>query len=153
MNAAAARFLPRLLALHVAVHVVTFLVAGAFAPQTLLLGAATGGAWLVILFIAALVLLSTVVVTVVLARPAGPLLRALAVGSAAAEPEHLVLLNALPARLSIAGVAATLVASALSTLLPFHPRLMLEGRGDRAVGTYVPTGLSVSGPEGRVPFG
>ncbi len=128
MNAAAARFLPRLLGLHVAVHVVTFLVAGAFAPQTLLLGAATGGAWLVILFIAALVLLSTVVVTVILARPAGPLLRALAVGSAAAEPEHLVLLNALPARLSIAGVAATLVASALSTLLPFHPGHEAYGR-------------------------
>lgn len=121
MNPAAGRFVSRLLSMHLLVHVVSFLVAGAFAPQTLLLGSAAASAWLVVLFIALVVTSATSVVTILATRQVTPTLRALAVGSPAVESAHLVALNALPARLSLWGAIATLVACALSVLLPVLP--------------------------------
>ena len=119
MNNAAVRLVWRLIVLQIVTGALTTLVVVAFAPRLLLLDASVveGSASLVTwgtTFLFAFVIVATLVVT----RPLRPTLRALAVGSTAVEPDAILDLYAIPARLVTVDVGVTSVTQNQSTSVP-----------------------------------
>lgn len=122
MNNAAVRLVARLIVLQIVTGALTTLVVVAFAPRLLLLdpsvveGSASLVTWCTT-FLFAFVIVTTLVVM----RPLRPTLRALAVGSTAVEPEAILDLYAVPARLVTVDVGVTSVVCAASLLAPLRP--------------------------------
>ncbi len=124
MNPIPSRLLLRLVVVQLAVHVVAFALTAAFAPRVLLLeeGAQTP-ALAVIAVLGVFAAAFSTAATLVGARSVEPTLRALALGSEdAAEPDQLISLYALPARLAVGSVLFVLVASAASVVPGMRPR-------------------------------
>jgi signal transduction histidine kinase len=122
VNPIAARLIVRLIAIQFVIGIAAELVVIAFAPRLLLLDSAivvgtlpltiTGGIALLVVVAAA---------SLYLVRPLRPMLRALASGSDAVEPESVLALHALPLRIVVADVGAVLLVTSLTVLPPFRP--------------------------------
>ena len=118
MSAAPARLVARLVAVQLAVHAIAFAITGAFASRVLLLEASAETPAIAVVAVLGLFTATfSTAATLVGTRVHEPTLRALSLGEEGIEPERLVALYALPARLALAGVVFVLVASSV-TLVP-----------------------------------
>ena len=122
MNTVATRLVARLMLIQIAVGLAAELFVVAFAPRLLLLdrtvqlGSLTLATW-----VAGAMVSFGIVATFLLTRKLRAVLRALAVGSAAVTPADLLRLYALPARLTILDVVASLLFSCATMLSPLRP--------------------------------
>jgi signal transduction histidine kinase len=122
MNAVAARLIARLLLIQLTVGAVTEAFVIAFAPRLLLLDMPVMlGSLSLAAYVAAAMVVWEVAATLVLTRKLRPVLRALAVGSAAVEPADLLALYALPARLTTLDVMMGALVMSTTLLTPFRP--------------------------------
>src|SRR5438128_101407 len=122
MNAVAVRLIARLLLIQLTVGAVTEGFVIAFAPRLLLLdtpvmlGSLSLAAW-----VAAAMVVWEVAATLIHTHRLRPVLRALAVGSAAVEPADLLALYALPARFTTLDVMMGALVMSTTLLTPFRP--------------------------------
>jgi signal transduction histidine kinase len=122
MNTIATRLVGRLVVIQLAVGFVTELFVIVFAPRLLLLdksvmmGSLTLAAW-----VAGVMIVLEVLTSMILTWKLRPVLRSLAVGSAAVDPAGLLGLYALPARLATLDVLTASVVTGMTLLSPFRP--------------------------------
>ncbi len=122
MNTIATRLVPRLFLIQLAVGAVTELFVVAFAPRLLLLDRTVlAGSLSLACEVAGAMVFFEGVATFLFTRKLGAVLRALAVGTATVPPAGLLGLYALPARLTILDVLASLLISLATLLSPLRP--------------------------------
>lgn len=143
MNPLAGRVGMRLLVLQLVVHLVAFLLTAVFAPRVLLLEpAAATGSLVVVAIIGLLTAIFSSALTMFSLRRVQPALRSLAMGGTA-EPQDVLAIYALPARLVFSSVGFVLVLSLLTLVPQLRPQA-IDTYTDLALVLLVLTMLSTA---------
>ena len=118
----AARLVPRVILIQLAVGFATEVFVVAFAPRLLLLDASVlFGSLKLAVWISAVMIVWDLIATLVVTRHLRPVLRAIALGSEAVEPGDLLSLYALPARLTALDAIAALVVCCSTLVTGIRP--------------------------------
>ncbi|MCL2724484.1 MAG: HAMP domain-containing histidine kinase [Polyangiaceae bacterium] len=144
MNRAASRLVVRLAVLQIVVRAITYTLFALFAPRMLLLEpSAASGARVLALGFFVLSAAFSVAATLVLTRPLGPALRALAAGNPNIRELDVRRLDVVPARLSLANVSFVFLLS-VATLSPKLRPPQLDPYSDLALVLLILTWVSTA---------